>query len=167
VEAHGAHHASPGDLLYPVINFAIFAALMVRALRGPIREYFRARAERLRQALATGDRARRDAEAVRAQLMADLADLPSLRERIKADLRATAEREREQLLVQARIAADRIRKDAGLLDDQELATARRTLRRETVEQAVHEASALVRQALQASDQERFVREFIGSARTAS
>ena len=161
---HGAEHLpTVSTLLWPAVNFIIFTTLLVRALAGPVREFFRARAERLRDELQAGDRARREAEAVRAQLAKDLADLPALRERLKDDLRATAERERDQLLAHARQTSDRIRADARLLAEQETASARRRLRDQVAEAAVREATTLVRSATQPDDQQRFVREFIDGA----
>ncbi len=162
-------HAPPSitTLVWPVLNFTIFVVLLVRYLAGPLREFFRARGERLREELATGERARREAETLRAALAKDLADLPALRDRLKADLLATAEREREQMLAQARQTAERIRTDAKLLAAQEAATARRTLRDEVNEAAVREAAGIVRNAAQPQDQERFVREFIADAGAAA
>ena len=90
---HGAAHPSITDLLWPALNFLLFAFLLVRLLRGPIREYFRERTERLRNSLAAGAKARVDAEALREAIARDLRDMPALRERLRADLRATAERE--------------------------------------------------------------------------
>jgi F-type H+-transporting ATPase subunit b len=163
VEHHAEHAPTIATLLFPTINFAIFVYLLVNGLSGPFREFFRARAERLREELAAGDRARRDAEALRAQLASDLADLPNLRARLKADLMATAERERDRMLAQARQTAERIRNDARILADQEVATARRMLRDEVIAAAVREATNLVRAAALPSDQDRFVQEFIRSA----
>jgi len=163
------HHAVPtiASLLWPVVNFALFAAVLVRFLAGPLREFFRARAERLREELATGERARREAEGLRAQLAKDVANLPAARERLKADLLATATRERDQLLAQGRQTAERIRRDAALLVEQEISSARRVLRDELVDSAIREATALVRGAMQAPDQQRFVSEFIARAGTSS
>ena len=168
MEQHAAEHAPTiAGLLWPTVNFTIFTYLLVRALAGPLREFFRERTGRLREELAVGARARAEAESVRAQLAKDLADLPALRERLKGDMRETAERQRDQLLVQAKQAAERIRNDARLLAEQEIANARRTLRDETVSAALREATALVRGALQPQDHERFVRDFVGSAGAAS
>ena len=163
MEHQAENLASIATLMWPTINFSIFLGLLVRMLSGPVREFFRARAERLRDELEVGDRARAEAEALRAQLAKDLADLPALREQLKGDLRAIAQRERDQMLVLANETAERIRNDAKLLADQEIATARRVLREEVVQAAVREATNLVRGATQPPDQERFVREFIGSA----
>lgn len=167
MEHQAEHLPAITTLLWPTVNFSIFLVLLVRGLSGPVQEFFRARTERLRDELAIGDRARIDAEALRAQLARDLADLPGLRERLKADLRATAQRERDQMLALANQTAARIRHDATLLADQEVATSRRGLREEIVTAAIREASDLVRGSAQPHDQERFVREFIGSAGTAS
>ena len=167
MEHHAEHVPTIASLLFPAINFAIFATLLVRALAGPVREFFRARTERLREELASGDRARREAEALRAQLASDLADLPNLRARLKADLMATAERERDRMLAHARQTAERIRNDAKILADQEVATARRMLRDEVIAGAIREATDLVRAAAQPTDQDRFVQEFVSSAGASS
>jgi len=165
---HAAEHVpSITSLGWPLLNFGLFVWLLVSQLRGPIREFFRERAERLREQLAAGDRARNEAEALRAHLAADLADLPALRERLKADLRGTAERERDRLLELARQAAERIRTDTKLLADQEVAAARRTLRDEVIDTATKKAMDLVRGTIQSQDQDRFVREFVSGTGAAS
>jgi F-type H+-transporting ATPase subunit b len=164
---HGAAHATIADLLWPAINFGLFVFIMVRALRGPLREYFRERTERLKGALEAGARARREAEAVRAELARDLADLPALRERMKADIRATAEQEGARLIEQGRQTASRIEADAQLLADQEARSARQTLRTEVIDETIRAATALIRGAIGSADQERFVREFVQSAGAAS
>jgi len=153
-------------MLWAAVNFLLFVALLVRFLRVPIRDYFRARSERLTEGLAAGARARERAEALRATIARDLADLPALRQRLRADLLAAAEREREQLIERGRQAADRIRADARLLAEQEFAAARNALRDELIEDAVRQASALLRQALKPGDQQRLLRDFIASARAA-
>jgi F0F1-type ATP synthase membrane subunit b/b' len=165
--AGAAHHPSIGELFYPGVNFLLFVALMGYFLRGPIREFFRARTARLREALDTGARARREAEALRTQLARDVENLPALRERLRADLRATAERELQGLLESGRGAASRVREDARLVAEQEFMAAREALRAEVIGEAVRQATALVRGAIRTEDHERFVHEFVASAGAAS
>jgi F-type H+-transporting ATPase subunit b len=167
MEHHAEHVPTIAGLLLPAINFGLFAFLITRLLAGPIREFFRERGARLRERLVAGERARREAEALRAQLAQDLADLPALRERLKTDLRVTAERERDRMLAQATQAAERIRSDARLLADQEVAAALRALRTEVIDAATRRATEHVRAAMQPQDQDRFVREFVGSAGASS
>jgi F-type H+-transporting ATPase subunit b len=161
---HGAHHTPHiGELFLPALNFALFAALIVWKLRGPLVEYFRERTERIRDALAAGTKARAEAAALEAQIARDLAELPALSERIRADLRAAAEGQRDALIAQGRRTAERLRADAKLLADQEARAAMRDVRREVAEDAVRQATVLVRDALGPDDQARFVREFVQSA----
>jgi F0F1-type ATP synthase membrane subunit b/b' len=156
-------HGSPVDLVRPAVNFVLFVSLAVYYLRAPIREYFRARTQRLREALEAGAKARRAAEDLRADLERELADLPALRARIRDDLRAAATHHQAQLLEQGRQAAERIRNDARELAAHELVAARETLRRELIDEATREATALVRAALAPADQERLVRHFARAA----
>ncbi len=159
---HAAHHPGIGDLLFPAINFAIFAYVIVHFLAAPIREFFRDRTDRLRGELEAGARAREEADRLRAQIEHDLAELPAEQARLKADLLATAEKARATLLSQGREAAERIRADALLVADQETQAARRAVRAEVVEEAIRQAIPLVQAALTPDDQARFVRDFVQS-----
>ena len=163
----GPHPPSPGDLLWPVLNFAIFAAVLVRFLRGPVIEFFRERTERLRMGLQAGARARAEAENLRATLARDLADLPALRDRLRAEIRAVAERQRDAIHQGARQAAERIRAEARQLAEQEFSSARQRLRLEVVEETVRQATAVVRDALGPADRDRLVRDFIERAGSAA
>jgi F-type H+-transporting ATPase subunit b len=166
VTEHGAPPPGIGDLLFPAINFAIFAYVLVRFLAGPIREYFRDRTDRLRSGLLAGKRAQQQAHDLRAQLDKDARELPGVLERLKADLLATAEEARTALLAQGRQAAERIRADATLVADQEAHAAERAVRAEIVEEAIRQATTLIRDTVTTDDQTRFVREFVESARQA-
>jgi F0F1-type ATP synthase membrane subunit b/b' len=161
---HGAHVApSISELLWPAVNFTIFVLLLVRFLRGPVAEYFRARTARLREGLQAGARARDEAAALRAQLARDIENLPAARAQLRADLRTAAEHEGRGLIALGQKAAERIRTDARLLADHEFTTAREALRAEVIDEAVSQATALIRRALQPQDQERFMRDFVASA----
>ena len=161
---HGAHAPSPFfNLFLAVVNFTLFEALLVYFLRGPIKEYFRERTARLREALAAGARARREAEELRATLAKDVAELPALRERLRADALATAEGERANMVAAGTRAAERIREDARLLAEHEMAAARQALRQDVIDEAVREAVTIVRQVIKPEDQERLVREFVSGA----
>lgn len=159
---HGAH-PSVGDLFFPIVNFFLFAVVLWRVLPGAVREFFRQRTARIREALAAGARALSEAQATRAALERDVRELPDTIARLRADVRAAAERERANLLDIARRAADRIRTDARLLADHEVAAARQTLRAEVVEEAVRQATAFLRDAIRPEDQERLVHDFVQSA----
>jgi|SRR5690348_8438517 len=160
---HAAAHPTPWDLFWAVPNFLIFVGVLVYFLRGPLVEYFRARTARLREGLEAGARAAREASAPRATLARDIEDLPSVRARLIADMRAAAEVERDNLIAIGRRAAERIRTDARLLADSELAAAREALRAELVEESVRQATVVLRAAIRPDDQDRFVHDFVAGA----
>jgi len=165
---HGVtHEPGLGDLLFPAINFVLFAAVAWRLLRGPVREYFRARTERIREALSAGARARAEAAALRAEIARELEALPAIQQRLKADMREAAERERAAILEQARQVSTRLRDDARLLAEQESAMAAREVRVEVASEAIRRATELIGEALTPDDHERFVQDFVERAGVAA
>jgi F-type H+-transporting ATPase subunit b len=111
-------------------------------------------------------KSQRDAEALKAQIARDLADLPGMRIRMAQEFRTTAEQQRERVLEQARQAAVRIRKDAELQAEHEVVAAGHTLRRDVIANAVREAVQVIRAGATSDDQSRLVREFASAARAA-
>jgi len=75
-------------------------------------------------------------------------------------VRAAAEREHANLLEMATRAAERIRSDARLVAESEVTAARNGLRSEVVEEAVRQATAILRGTIKTEDQERMVRDFV-------
>lgn len=160
---HELHEPVITDLIRPAVNFILFAVLLVYAIRGPIRTFLSERTARIRGALEAGARAKREAEALEAQLERDTADLPNVQARLVAEMRDTAERARAVLLEKARATAERIRRDATVAAEQEAEGARAALRSATVEQASAEAVRLVRDTITPQDQSRAVEEFVQAA----
>lgn len=162
-------HGGPsvGELLYPAINFSIYLWIMWRYLAGPAREYFRERTEQIRQGLEAGAKARAAAEQLRRDVERAKAELPATQARIREELRATAEAQRDRTLEQARAAAERIRRDAETLARTEAVSARQKLRAQIIDEAVRRATELVRAGVRPDDQARFVRQFVESVRGAA
>lgn len=161
---HELHDPVVSDLIKPAVNFSLFAALIVYAVRIPIGTFIRDRTARIRQALEAGVKAKRDAEALHAQLERDTAELPRTTARMVAEMREIAERERALLLEKSRQAAERIRLDARLTAEQEADAARSELREVIVQQAIAEAVRVVREVITPEDQSRAIDEFVQSAR---
>jgi F-type H+-transporting ATPase subunit b len=153
-------------MFWATINFVLFVALLVYALRAPVKDFFRSRTDRLTEALAAGAEARQEAEAARAELDRELRDLPALRARLRADLMSAAEAEKARLLRTAREAVERILADARLVAEQQASVGREELRAEVIDEAVREATAMLRDLLKPEDQQRLVRDFLERARAA-
>jgi F-type H+-transporting ATPase subunit b len=159
----GAHAAGLGSLLFPAINFAIFAVIVARYVVPALREYLRRRsadiaaaAEGAREALDTAQEALAIVQRRRTGLAAES-------ESIRRDLAMAASRQAERLLTQAEESARRRLADAALVAEQERRRALDEVRAETAAAASEIAEARIRAALSPDDQEAFVRQLLTDA----
>jgi F-type H+-transporting ATPase subunit b len=102
----GGDHANWKDLLWRLINFALFAAVIWWAGGRKITALLHDRREGIARDFDDLEKARHDAEFRLHQLSARIAGLDLERETIVAESRAQAEAVREQILAQARRQAD-------------------------------------------------------------
>jgi F-type H+-transporting ATPase subunit b len=158
---HGGSHIPWGKLIFSSINFAIFLFIAVKlAQKAELRQYFAARRLRIAEALAQAERARREAEALRAEWRRRLDGLGAELESILKQARGDIAAERDQILAAARKAAEAIRRDAQRTAESELRNAQAALRAEVAMQALAVAERFAAQRLTPADQRRFVSEFV-------
>jgi F-type H+-transporting ATPase subunit b len=72
--------------------------------------------------------------------------------------------ERERIIERAQEEADRIRRQAQVVAEQEVRKARFILRKEMVDLSMEMAEKLLRKATRPQDQEKLVKEFMGKVR---
>ena len=155
----GAHAPSVADLLFPLINFLIFAYLVKRFGLPLLRQHLKQRREALVEAVATAQQAREDA-AGRVRKYRELLDvLDEERARIREGLRAEGERERARIAAEAEESAAKLKADADFLAEQEVKMARQQIRGEIASLAREAAARVIRQHLTAADQDRMVENF--------
>jgi len=164
--AEGEEHAGIpwSKLFFSAINLGIFLYLLPYAVRGllgmSLAEWVAERRSRIAGALAQGERAKREAEALRAEWQRRLDSLSGELETMLAQARGDITAERDQILAAARATAEAIRRDAQRTADNEIRTAQEVLRAEVAKQALAIAERLAPQKLTAADQQRFVSEFV-------
>jgi F-type H+-transporting ATPase subunit b len=160
-EEHGEHHGVPwAKLLYSTINLCIFLYILRRGAWPALRHWVAERRTKIAEALAQADRAKRDAEALRAEWQRRLDRLGAELESMLAQARADIAAERDQILAAARTMAEAIRRDAQRSAESEIRNAQESLRAEVAKQALAIAERLAPQRLTAADQRRFVAEFV-------
>jgi len=161
VEEHAGHHGVPWTkLTFSAVNFAIFIYILKRTAWPTLRHWVAERRVRIATALAEAERAKREAEALRAEWQRRLDRLEGELEAIRAQARADIAVEREQILTAARRTAEVIRRDAQRMAESEIRSAQEALRAEVAKQALAIAERLAPQRLTPADQQRFVREFV-------
>lgn len=163
-EAH-EHGGIPwGTLALNLINFSLFCAVIARYGLPAIRNWVRARHDRIVEELSAAEKARGEAEALKAQWDARLKALDQEAAQIRASAAADIAKERDQILAAARAMADAIRNDARRVADQEVQRASAELREAAARQAVALATQLVRERLTPADQDRFISEFLSQVK---
>jgi F-type H+-transporting ATPase subunit b len=149
-----------------VINFAILVTIIVSAGRKPIAEGLKKRKDRLVGSMEEAAKMKADSETSLAQYEKKLAHLDEEIERIRREMRESAEAERQRILTEAKERRERMERDAKVLIEQELKAAREILIRETVASAMKSAEELLAKQLGAADQDRIARDFLETVKTA-
>jgi F-type H+-transporting ATPase subunit b len=160
-EQHGARGVPWSKLAFSTINLLIFLFLVRRFVqRLDLAQWLASRRQRIAEALEQADRAKREAEALRAEWQRRLESLGAELEALLAQARQDIAAERDQILAAARHTAEAIRRDALRAAENELRSARDALRAELAQQALAIAERLAPQRLSPADQRRFVAEFV-------
>lgn len=158
--ALAAEGAGAGDLLWQVLNLAILLAVLGYVARKPIQNFFAQRRAKIRDDLDEAARLLAQAEHRYSEWQHKLIDLDEELAQIREDGRRRAEAEREAILADAQVAAERIHRNAVATVEQELRRAQSALRDEAAKLATELAERLLRERLEDSDRERLLNEFI-------
>jgi F-type H+-transporting ATPase subunit b len=154
-------HGVPwSKLLFSLINVAIFLYILRRGAWPTLRNWVAERRARVADALAQAERARLEAEALRAEWQRRLEGLGAELESMLAQARADIATERDQILAAARTMAEAIRHDARRTAESEIRGAQEMLRAEVAKQALAIAERTAAQRFGAADQQRFIAEFV-------
>lgn len=143
-------------LIYPWINFVIFAGLLFYFLREPFKDFLGDRRERLRKALEEVSRARLEAETRFKGCRKKVAAADQTIQQLKEELRQEGEMEKSILIRRSKEYAHKIREDAARMTDQELARARETLKKKTFVLALTLARKKIEASITPQDQQRLM-----------
>jgi len=163
--AHHAEHHAPGldTLLFPVINFALFAFIIARYVVPAIRQYLQQRREQIVAAAGSATTALAEAERRVSAASDRLAHVEVEGAAIREDLITTARQQSERLREIAEETGARRLTDAGLLAEQERWRALGDVRAEVAALATRLAEERIRGALGPDDQRAFVAQFLRDA----
>ena len=155
------HHAPPiSDVIFPTLNFLIYAFILVKFALPPIRNFLRSRREEVLHTVTQASAKKQQAEALVREYRTKLAGLEQEAQSLLSSLRAEAEREKNKLLEDGRALAAKIKEDALFLANQEIVMARQKIRGEMADRAEVRARELVLSNLSAADQARLAGEFL-------
>lgn len=148
------------ELAWLLFNFAVLVFIVYRFTRKPIGQYFANRGAAIDADIRTASDRLEQAETRHRELQAQIQSLDAELEEIRATAGRRAEAERDRMLSDARLAAERIRSGASAAIDREVDRARAELREQASELAIELAAGYLRDRMDDADRERLIEEFI-------
>ena len=162
--AGGAEHHAPSitDVIFPALNFLIYAFIIVKFALPAVRSFLKSRRDEVVATIAQASANKAAAQSLVDEYKTKLAGLDRQVRSLQATLRDEGERDKAKLLDEANAMAAKIKADASILADQEVKMARQQIREDMAIQAEATARALLQRNLSADDQNRLADEFIQS-----
>ncbi len=143
-----------------VINVGILLAGYYLLGRKPISEALQRRRESISKEIDDAQRIKHEAEARAKIYQAKLDHLGEDTQNAREALVRSGEAERDRIIADAEAKAERMRKDALFMVEQEMKQIRQDLMRDAVETAVGAAEALLRSTVTHADQERLAEDYL-------
>jgi F-type H+-transporting ATPase subunit b len=159
-DAHGNPIAPVVPYAYLLVNFAILAFIYYRAGKKPITDGLNERADEIAKELIEAKKIKDDAVARAKEYEERLASLESELDKIKGEIVKTGEADRERIVREAEEKAERMRRDAQFMLDQEMKQLRNDMLAYTVETATAAAEQVLKAKVGAPDQDRLADEFL-------
>ncbi|RNC72217.1 MAG: hypothetical protein ED859_02455 [Desulfuromonadales bacterium] len=161
----GAHHVDTGkqmkDFMWRVIDFAALAGVIVWALKkANAKGALADRTANVEKALREAEEARAAAEKKFAEYSGKLEKANQEIDEIYAAIRKEGELEKERIIAEARVTADKIREQAATTASQEVLKARAELREEAARLSVQMAEQSLRETIKKDDQDRLVNDYL-------
>jgi F-type H+-transporting ATPase subunit b len=156
----GGEHGG-GGLFWQVANVLLLLAVLIYFARKPVLGYLAGRRDSIASSLESSAQLLAESERRLAEWTRKAAHLDEEAASIRAATQRAAEAERDRILADAHVTAERIRQSAGAVVERELRKAQEALRREAADLAVELAERILREQVNDGDRQRLVDEFIG------
>ncbi|MDP3183111.1 MAG: ATP synthase F0 subunit B [Desulfobaccales bacterium] len=162
-EAGGHGGISPEkmkDFIWRSVNFMVFAAILIKLLAKPAKNFFAKRSQDIAQTLE--DLEAQKAAAVQAlrEAEARLTLVDAEREKIIQQYMAEGELEKAKIVAKAEMVAARIKEMASMTIQQETKKAAQDLKQEVVDLATQLAEDLIKEKVTYADQQQLVEEYL-------
>ena len=147
-------------MFWQIANTLLLLAVLIYFARKPVLTYLAGRRDTIAKNLDGAAQLLAEASLRLAEWNQKAASLDQEVASIRDATRRAAEAERDRILADARVTADRIRQSASAVAERELQQARESLRGEAADLAVELAAKILREQVNDGDRTRLVDEFI-------
>jgi F-type H+-transporting ATPase subunit b len=159
-EAHGVTPAKMQDFMWRILNFVVFAAILIKLVAKPAKQFFAGRSQEIAESFEELEAKKAKAEAALKTAEARLAEVAGEREELIKQFIAEGELEKKKIIDKAEMVAARIKDMAAVSIEQETKKAALELKREVAEKAVQMAEALIKKEITSTDQSKLVEEYL-------
>lgn len=163
-DAHGGGHGGAvqwKDFMWRCIDFAALVLIMVWAVKkADMKKALADRQTGIAKALREADEMKSAAEKKFAEYNARLAQANKETEELQKIIREDGLAEKARIIVEAKVAAEKIKAQAKVMADQEIVRARTELREEAARLAVQLAAQTLKSVMRPDDQDRLVGEYL-------
>jgi F-type H+-transporting ATPase subunit b len=148
------------DLLWRTVNFVVFAAILIKLVAKPAKNFFAQRSQDVATTLE--DMAAQQAASEAAVKAAEdrLAAVAKEREKVIQQFVAEGEMEKAKILDKANLVAARIKEMAAFTIEQETKKAAQSLKEEVVGLATQMATDMIKEKATYADQQGLVEEYL-------
>ncbi len=161
-ESHADNGAVMKDFVWRVVNFVILAGILFWALKkANLKGALADRQVQIEKNLRDAREARDVAEAKLKEYSEKLSKANQEVDELRVAMLQEAEAEKQRIIAEARVAAEKLARQAVQAADQEVLKARAALRAEAARLAVELAAGKLAGAVQKADHDRFVQDYLG------
>jgi len=146
--------------LFTCANVCFLLFLFIRFGGKPVGAFLAERRRAVEEGLEEAKRLQKEADALREQYEARLANLDAEMEQLRGEMLAAGEAEKERIVADAEAKANRMRREADFLIEQRIKQLRQELSREAVESAMAAAEAVLREQANQDDQVRVAEDYL-------
>jgi len=143
-----------------LFNTLLLVGLLVRFAKAPIAKGLAERRQRISRGIDEATAMRAEATEQLRVYRAKLDNLDAEIERVRREMRESAETERKRVLEEAGVRRQRLEQEARQLIDRELATVREELTRATAAAALESARELLKRSVSTDDHRRLCDEYL-------
>ncbi len=160
-EAAGGHHGMNwSDLIFRLINFALFVGIIWKFAGKKIAELFRGRREQIETQLSDFTARRQEAEARLKDVESSIANLEAERAKILDEFKAQGESLKAAILAKAEKDAAKIVTTAETTAAQERRSAEKRIRGEVADLIIEAAEKMLTEKLGKAEHEKLVDEYL-------
>jgi F-type H+-transporting ATPase subunit b len=163
--AHGGGHGGISaekiqDLIWRTVNFVVFAAILIKLVAKPAKNFFAQRSQDVATTLEELEAKQATSEAAVKAAEARLAEVAEEREKVIQQYKAEGEMEKAKILDKANLVAARLKDMAIFTIEQETKKAAQSLKEEVVGLATQMATDMIKEKATYADQQGLVEEYL-------